>query len=808
MNEKIIKVKEKTKLLKRKISLLKRDILIIKYYNNLDINEKLIFLESKNGDDVAGNIFNIIKELCNEKYEDYKIVLSLRKESFTRVENLFSNYNIKNVEFVEIGTLTYYKYLCSAKYLFNDTSFPAEFIKKESQIYLNTWHGTPLKKLGRDVAKRAYGLGNIQKNFLMADYLLYPNHFMEEKMMDAFMLGNLTNARIMNAGYPRNSIFFNQEAGFELKNKLGLKDKQIIIYMPTWRGILTNKDFINEQVVSLKNYFSQIDESLSDNQLFYVKLHPFVKEEIDYTDYQHIDQLPSDYETYDLLNMADCLVTDYSSVLFDYASSKKKIILFTYDEEEYVKNTGLYFPLTNLPFPKVNEINDLIKEINAPKEYDDAEFINNFCTFDEVNAAKHICEYLLFNKSIRNVTINDIVHEKKEKVLIYSGSLAKNGITTSLLSLLEIIDLNERNYFICFRAPTVRIHTQTLFNISRDVRYISLMGKLNFNFKEAMAFLIFNKLNISNGFTKKYLDNVYGRNLEKYFPGIKFDMFIHFTGYEKKMTALFQRLDCKKAIFVHNDMVQEINTKGNQHFLTLKEAYNTYDKVAVVNDDLKPSTIQIKGNNDNIVMVENFFDYKSILRKSKEKLSFDDDTISNMSLSELNSILNSAHLKFITIGRFSHEKGHLRLLNVFNNFYKENKDSYMIIIGGYGNLYEKTLQYAQELKCRDNVIIIRSISNPFPILKQCDLFILSSFYEGLGLVLLEANILGVKAFSTDVVGPQKLMKKYNGLLVENSEEGITKGIQDFLDGKIHILDINYNEYNNKSINQFDSLFGE
>lgn len=808
MNNKFIKVKRRLEELIKKLPLLKMDTFLIRYYNNLEINENLILLESKNGSDVAGNIFYIIQELSDEKYKCYKLVLALRKELFSKIKMLFSNYNIKKVEFVEIGTTRYYKYLYSAKYLFNDTSFPAAFIKKESQIYLNTWHGTPLKKLGRDVANRAYALGNIQKNFLMADYLLYPNHFMEEKMMEAFMLKNLTNARVMHAGYPRNSIFFNKEAGNKLKTKLGLEGGQIIIYMPTWRGILTDEDSINEQIGSLKNYFSQIDELLSDKQLFYVKLHPFVKDKIDYKKYTHIKPLPTGYETYDLLNMSDCLITDYSSVFFDYGASRKKIILFTYDEKEYTENSGLYIPLTDLPFPKVYNVNELIKEINSPKNYDDTEFISRFCTYNEANAAKHICEYIIFNKSSDKLSINNVVGEDKKKVLIYSGSLAKNGITSSLLSLLETIDLNEKKYYICFRAPTVKMHTLTLFNISRDVDYISMVGELNFNIMEAVAFILFNKLNISNKFTSKKLDKAYRRNLKKYFPRIEFDMFIHFTGYEKKMTALFQRLDCPKAIFAHNDMVQEINTKGNQHYLTLKESYNHYDKVAIVNEDLKRSTAEIKGNADDIITVENFFDYRSILKKSHKELIFDEDTLSNMDISRLKSILNSDALKFITIGRFSHEKGHLRLLNVFNKYYKENNDSYLIIIGGYGNLYEKTLDYAQELECKKNVIIIKSISNPFPILKHCDLFILSSFYEGLGLVLLEANVLGVKTFSTDVVGPQKLMKKYNGLLVENSEEGIYKGIQYYVDGKISLLDIDYEEYNKKPLSQFNSLFGE
>lgn len=73
------------------------------------------------------------------------------------------------------------------------------------------------------------------------------------------------------------------------------------------------------------------------------------------------------------------------------------------------------------------------------------------------------------------------------------------------------------------------------------------------------------------------------------------------------------------------------------------------------------------------------------------------------------------------------------------------------------------------------------MKNPMPILKKCDLFILSSIYEGLGLVMLEADSLGIPVFSTDVHGPSNFLKQYGGYLVEDSTEGILQGMYDFAD---------------------------
>ena len=93
------------------------------------------------------------------------------------------------------------------------------FIKKEGQIYLNVWHGTPLKCMGRDNVDERYSMGNVMRNLLMSDYLLYPNRFMEEKMTGAYMLQNLYQGEIIHDSYPRNEIFFHREQGEKLKKE-------------------------------------------------------------------------------------------------------------------------------------------------------------------------------------------------------------------------------------------------------------------------------------------------------------------------------------------------------------------------------------------------------------------------------------------------------------------------------------------------------------------------------------------------------------------------------------------------------------
>ena len=91
-------------------------------------------------------------------------------------------------------------------------------------------------------------------------------------------------------------------------------------------------------------------------------------------------------------------------------------------------------------------------------------------------------------------------------------------------------------------------------------------------------------------------------------------------------------------------------------------------------------------------------------------------------------------------------------MDAFAKFAKKQADVYLIIIGGYGVLYRETVEYATSLPCADRIVIVRAISNPFTILRECDLFLLPSTREPLGLVLLEAATLKVPIVATDIPG--------------------------------------------------------
>ena len=108
----------------------------------------------------------------------------------------------------------------------------------------------------------------------------------------------------------------------------------------------------------------------------------------------------------------------------------------------------------------------------------------------------------------------------------------------------------------------------------------------------------------------------------------------------------------------------------------------------------------------------------------------------------------------------------------------------------------------------EHIIIIHYMSNPYALLKQCDSFVFPSFYEGFGLVLAEADILGVPCVSTDIVGPKRFMERYGGKLVENSDEGVAEALRLCMSRSLTgTLPVDYEQYNREAVEAFLNVIG-
>lgn len=781
-----------------------------KCFESLKINDDEVLLQAYDGSSISGNVYYILEELCkNEEYNNFKKYVVADDGQVKNIRKFLLNKKMENTEVIKLHSKQYCRKLAQAKYLINNSTFPTYFIKKEGQVYLNTWHGTPLKAMGRNIKNAPNELGNTQRNFLMADYLLHPNEFTFEHMKNDYMLDNLYKGKHIISGYPRNQIFYNDKMRNDIRKKLGLKNKKVAIYMPTWRGILVNKEN-DEQFIYIMHTLYELENKVDDNTVIYVKLHNYTSSLIDYSLFNKIKVFPMGYETYEFLNIADCLITDYSSVFFDFANTGRKIILYAYDKEEYLRDRGMYLDYDKLPFNIVTNTQDLAKEINnidSYEKYDD--FKNEYTKHDGKETAKKVCEYVFKNKTDKSIKVINAkeLSNNKENVLIFGGALAKNGITTALKGLINHVDKQKRNYILTFYKGKVESNKETI-NEFKDIVYLPIQGGKDVTLLEALCHFAYFNINLKIPVIKKQLEKIYKREIKRIYPELKFDYVIHYTGYERQIMNLFEYMDTKRIIYIHNDMKKEEKTKSNFHTSSFKDALKNYEKVAVVRKTSKDEIINYypKIDKNKVCVAHNFNNVDVIEQKAKQEIKFDKDTYCNIELEDLKSILNNKeNKKFINIARFSKEKGIDRLIRAFLRYKKNDEDAYLIIIGGYGKEFENINDMISDPE-KQHVIIIKSISNPYPILNKCDTFVLSSYYEGLPMTIMEALILSKKVISTSIPGPKEFLEEGYGYLVDNSEDGILNGMNDDKDNKLtNLKKFDAEEFNEKALKEFEEL---
>lgn len=372
---------------------------------NTQIQKKTVLIESFHGRNISCSPYYIMKDLL--KRGGYNIYVVSDKKNWQKNKE-FIRKNNYDVTLVELTSKKYYRLLATAEYLINNVSFPVCFIRREGQVYLNTWHGTPLKTLGKNMCKGIESMFNIQHNFLQSSHLLFPNTYTKDCTMEDYNLTKLYTNETIVAGYPRNAIFSDTGAAAAVKEQLGLADKTVYVYMPTWRGI---NSYGNMKISDIETILEAFDNVLDEDHLLYVNLHPNVGTAVDYDVYKHVFPFPADIPNYEFVNAADALITDYSSIFFDYSITGKPLVLFMYDYDVYMEDRGMYLDITTLPFKKIYELEDMCESIRTGEiltyRYDDAkDYRQKFLSHDCINATEQLVDYIFDGKK-GNLIVED-----------------------------------------------------------------------------------------------------------------------------------------------------------------------------------------------------------------------------------------------------------------------------------------------------------------------------------------------------------------------------------------------------------------
>lgn len=484
-----------------------------------EVNPKAFLLESRHGDAFEGNIYYIARAiLSNPEYSDYSVIIPARKKRRALVEESVGTLP-GNPTIITLDSIEYYHALATSKFLINDTSFEHCFYKRPDQVYINTWHGTPLKYLGRRVVTERVRMSNVQRNFLCADYLLYPNEHTKRAIFNDYMLDGLFTNKILYAGYPRNEVFFQKELQDSIRSRYNLSDKRVYTYMPTYRGL--NRALYGSQFSDLADHLEAMDEELTDDEVLYLNLHPFMAGSISCDDYKHIELFPSDVPAYDFLSCADALITDYSSVMFDFACSGKPVVLFTYDLEDYYSDRGAYINVADLPFCKAFDAREAIDAVRSPNQ-DYREVQERFCSFDSKTASKDLVDFLINGNNHSFVIEESNSESKKPTVLITVDGIDPACINDLVASIYNDPSFEKASYYISFRR-TDRYAREIIDTLDEKIGFFSLGGKACLTPKEKQALLSYKKGKKTIDELNAVLSTFYHREFQRRYGVTHFD---------------------------------------------------------------------------------------------------------------------------------------------------------------------------------------------------------------------------------------------------------------------------------------------
>ena len=286
---------------------------------NSNTNEKLMIFSAFAGASYTCSPKAIYEYIIKDpKFKDFKFVWAFKKP-----EDKLKYFKDSRTELLKINSKEFFKKLPSAKYWIFNFKTPEYYIKKDDQIFIQCWHGTPLKRLGCDIhsekGNKATELKDIHKSYIddakKYNYFISPSKFASEKFSSAFALDKLNKENIIvEKGYPRNEYLFKykDEDIDRIKEKLKIpKEKKVILYAPTFRDNQYQEGKGHTYKLGI-NLLRMSDELKKDDYVILMRLHYLVSNNIDISQFKNFVYDVSDYEgTNELYMISHILVTHY-----------------------------------------------------------------------------------------------------------------------------------------------------------------------------------------------------------------------------------------------------------------------------------------------------------------------------------------------------------------------------------------------------------------------------------------------------------------------------------------------------------------
>ncbi len=364
-------------------------------FQKMRIREDWVFVESFFGKSYSDSPKYLYEYLYDKYGDQYRFIWCLNR----RTREVKGRPSI-----CRRHSLRYVYYTARAKYFICNTRQPAWFKKRKETVFVETWHGTPLKKLAFDL-EDIHAVSQDHKKLFYSqskewDYLVSANRFSTDVFERAFCF---PREKIIETGYPRNDILYSEHAGRiaeEVKRELGIpKGKRVILYAPTWRD--------NQFYEKAKYKFTlvldleRMRREFGNDSVLLLRTHYYIADRLELSGLDDFVYNGSGYgDVSRLYLVSDICITDYSSVFFDFANLKRPLLFFAYDLEDYKEEIrGMYLDMEKeLPGPVVQTNDELIDALRHLDEVTEQyreryeRFYDKFCHIDDGNAAERVVQ--------------------------------------------------------------------------------------------------------------------------------------------------------------------------------------------------------------------------------------------------------------------------------------------------------------------------------------------------------------------------------------------------------------------------------
>lgn len=703
----------------------------------------------------------------------------------------------KNVSFVRYLSTGYMVHLATAGRLINNSTFPKWFVRREGQRYVNTWHGTPWKHMGIDVSDDAFSFENVARNFLQSSDLLLPNAFTAETLIQTQSVDKLIRRAPRIVGSPRvdRTLRQTKEQKKDLIEGLGLDSKRPnVLYAPTWRGTMKNRD------ASDAWFFDAVNTLAAQNVNLLVRAHYFDGVSADQSFFPDNVFFPDEsYDSNELLGIADILVSDYSSILFDYAALGRPIIKYVFDLDDYTSSRGLYFDVEDIPGVATKSLQGLAEELSDcirglassvdRRELPTAHLWSNEDGF----ATERAIEALLGEAPEPDL--------RRAPLLLSMNSLNPNGITRSFGNLIE--SLSGRVAHIQGMLPTRFFSGAETQEAALRLRSgLDYTLRSTFNTGTRQEKIVWGKLTpLRESFPEElrlWLRSRMKAEFRRLFADTKFNAVVDFDGHDLYAAALaaYGPDSATERVYVgHNEFRAEMMMRFPNH-RGIGTVLDGFSRIAAVSAAVMQANAEglaaIFGiAEDTHTVLPNTLNVVEIEQGGREDLEEDLDAWFSRP---------GAHL--IMVGRLSPEKNHIMAFKALKQV-RDNGTCVDVLVLGDGPLRADLERDASALGLTNAIRFAGQRQNPYASIKRADGLLLSSRHEGQPMVFLEAMTLGVPIAATRIPASVSTLEEgKHGLLVDLSVEGLEHAIQALSEGHILPAEFDSVTYCEQSVQEF------